>query len=551
MSKLFLFMKTVFVEHKYFFLLNVIITIFSSVLQIATPLFFKYYVDIIENSFSYSSLFKYLSIFILILLLSNFVSVFWHYMTTKLGTKILFKLREDIIVQIDRVLYEDITDVGFEKIKNILFYDTLEIFRSVVNFTVNLSAKLFMLLLIFIIIAYTDMKLFVLLLAAFIIGLAISNYSRKKIKKSSQNLNHEFKETNSFLSKFVDSIKLLKTNNLLKYYVNKHDKVSNSFLKAALKNDKIKVFFKNFLNNINYLFSILVITYLLLNNDTYTTGNVILALFYTNMIFKFTQEIEVLFSNIGSTLPSFEHVNSLLEIKNRNTGKNRWEKLDSLKFDNVSYRYKGNSVNTLSNVNCEFHIGDIVKVTGENGSGKTTFVNILTTLLNPTEGKYLINGKDILEYSPEFLKSKILYISQEELLLDENIIDYLNIITEKNNNTDQILSTLSDINFNTNTLNNNALSDLVLDYNGGNISSGQKKKLLLMKFLLKYENSDIIVIDEIDADLDIISKEKLLDFQQKLFKDNKSKIIFEISHKKDTDIYTRIIKFEKGALSLI
>jgi ABC-type multidrug transport system fused ATPase/permease subunit len=67
----------------------------------------------------------------------------------------------------------------------------------------------------------------------------------------------------------------------------------------------------------------------------------------------------------------------------------------TVKFEDVSFKYPGQDIYALKNVNAEITLGAKVSVVGENGAGKTTFVKLLCRLYDPTEGRILLGGTDI------------------------------------------------------------------------------------------------------------------------------------------------------------
>jgi ATP-binding cassette subfamily B protein len=94
-------------------------------------------------------------------------------------------------------------------------------------------------------------------------------------------------------------------------------------------------------------------------------------------------------------------------------------------FENVSFRYPGSSAWTLRNVSFEMRPGERVAFVGENGAGKTTLTKLLARLYDPTEGRILIDGKDLREYDLGSLRRAIGVIFQDfvryDWRFDENI----------------------------------------------------------------------------------------------------------------------------------
>lgn len=66
-----------------------------------------------------------------------------------------------------------------------------------------------------------------------------------------------------------------------------------------------------------------------------------------------------------------------------------------LTFENVSFRYPGTEKVILKNINIEIKSGQTLSLVGENGAGKSTFVKLLCRFYEPTEGRILLNGRDV------------------------------------------------------------------------------------------------------------------------------------------------------------
>lgn len=82
-------------------------------------------------------------------------------------------------------------------------------------------------------------------------------------------------------------------------------------------------------------------------------------------------------------------------------------------FENVSFRYDGSERWALRDVSLALRAGEALALVGENGSGKTTLVKLLTRLYDPTEGRILLDGRDLRDYSVEDLYRNIGVIFQD------------------------------------------------------------------------------------------------------------------------------------------
>lgn len=94
-------------------------------------------------------------------------------------------------------------------------------------------------------------------------------------------------------------------------------------------------------------------------------------------------------------------------------------------FENVSFTYPGTNRTVLKNFTFTLQPGERVALIGENGQGKTTIVKLITRLYDPTEGRILLDGKDLREYRLDDLHREIGVIFQDfvryEMTARENI----------------------------------------------------------------------------------------------------------------------------------
>lgn len=94
-------------------------------------------------------------------------------------------------------------------------------------------------------------------------------------------------------------------------------------------------------------------------------------------------------------------------------------------FENVGFCYPGSDQWAVRNVSFALKPGERVAFVGENGAGKTTLTKLLARLYDPTEGRILLDGKDLREYDLESLRKSVSVIFQDfvryDLRFDENV----------------------------------------------------------------------------------------------------------------------------------
>ena len=213
------------------------------------------------------------------------------------------------------------------------------------------------------------------------------------------------------------------------------------------------------------------------------------------------------------------------KIRDQNISKNI--NVDEISFKNVSYSYD-EKFEIFNDMSIDFKKNEFIGITGNSGSGKTTFVNLLLGLLNPTKGSILINGKYEISKNLDLFKNKISYVPQsikiQELTLAENIafgvelgkIDYnklYNVIKQAN-----LKDLVEKLPFGI---------DTVIKDDNYNISGGELQRLGIARAL--YFNSEIIILDEATSSLDENNEKEIIRSIFELF--YKKKTIIFISHK--------------------
>ena len=104
----------------------------------------------------------------------------------------------------------------------------------------------------------------------------------------------------------------------------------------------------------------------------------------------------------------------LKEIHQKVSGK--WK----IQITNLSYSYPKSKKIVFKNINLNIDKFDIIGLTGSSGSGKSTFINCLIGLLNPTKGEIKLDSKNIFDNLKSW-QNKIGYVPQQVFLTDDNI----------------------------------------------------------------------------------------------------------------------------------
>jgi ATP-binding cassette, subfamily B, bacterial len=206
---------------------------------------------------------------------------------------------------------------------------------------------------------------------------------------------------------------------------------------------------------------------------------------------------------------------------------------DGFVFENVSFVYPGGSHRVLDRMNLRIEAGQTVALVGENGQGKTTLIKLLTRLYDPTEGRILLDGVDLRDYSIEDLNREIGVIFQDfvryEMTARRNIeVGRIDLAGYDEGVADAARKSRADTVIRR--LPNRYEQVLGRRFEGGlDLSGGEWQKLALARAYLR--DAQVLILDEPTASLDARSEYEV--FQQ-FAGLTENKIALLISHRFST-----------------
>lgn len=529
-----------------------ILAVFIVGLQIVMPIAVRQFLSKLEESAEIKLLLIALVLYALLLGVYNVLDVIWMKSLDRMGGAILSGMRSELMRAIYYAPYKKVLATGTEKIKNIIYMDTINIFGCISVHTVNVITNV-MLICIFEVIAFSiDVMLGAALLAVAVAGFILALLTRGRIAGASRDVNMKMKLDNKNVSEYVDSIEAARNNNLISYFVDKENKCIHDFINASVKADNTLVSLKNLVSQFHQWASLLLIalTTMYVKGDA---GNLVFAMLVLDVVLDASRSLENSLYQIVRNEPSFEHVEELLTLT-REIKEKELDSVDSISFENVSFSYDDKK-QVISKLNAEFTKGEIIHVKGENGKGKSTFIKLLNGLLEPDCGSIRYNDVNLSDLKPENRCANVLYIGQDETLLNENVENYLDIIAAamtigsthgmtNGMKTDEADSGLSDPKCIRDIITKLGLSDIKREIEelGMSLSGGQRRKLLLAKLMLLYENAPVIIIDEIENDLDKDTRKLWQQFSRQLYEEKDRHIIFYISHENSEEFSTRVFE---------
>ena len=524
------------IKYKIIYLLSILSSIFE---VIAFGLLGFLIVNFKDLNFKNINFFNYInldySLLPILIILSFFFKIIFQILNNYLISSKAWEMRNEVsnflIKKFVFLNYLTLIKKHSGYIMNII---NIECTRSAnfINFYFLLISKIIsMIVMVIFLLVYNLKYTIVLLLINVILFLIFKN----KIYSFSNNIgnlrllyakNHTIK-----LSDIIDSIEEAKIwnfeNILINDYYGVGSKVSEINRKYQFYPSLIVPLIEFFLILISFTFFIFAYKNNFFNINF--IGSFIIILIISIRLFQSLSAIVTILMKFRSIQASIVFLLKEIKEKNITVSNNDKEnvngKIVNIEVKNISFHYEGNK-KILDNASIEFKKNTINAIIGNSGEGKSTFLNILTGLINQYHGELIINQNiNLSTINIKSYQSKIAYVTQKPYILNdtiENNITFNSKIFDKEKfnravkfaNVDQFVNKI-DSKFKT-----------ILDQNGKNLSIGQLQRISLARAF--YRNPDIYLFDESTSALDKDTQNKILDNIKLLKKDS---IVIIVSHR--------------------
>ena len=511
------------------FFIALLMALFSAAYGVFIPLASKQFVQLVSENYDWKLLLKGAGIFCGFSLLQPFIKVWFYRSLDQFGGKYMSHLSRKMELKLQQGNMLDIQKKDEGTIRNILFSDALNIFTAIGHHIPSIVSSGLLIIALLVFLFINDVSTALLICIASVLGIVISIFSKKYITNASKTVNMKMKGYDSCCTEYIKMLPMVQTNNLLGYYQDKTNKAVDSFITASRKADIPIYLWSGFSYGYYSVFSILLSAVLVWPVAHKSVVDLVFFTLTANLIIEESQKASQLMQQIIRNLPSFNHAEDILSLRRANGELELEESISKIELKDVTFSYSGQEDEVLHGINCEFRAGDIIRVIGSNGSGKSTFYKLLTGLYQPESGTLEMNGTSIQRISREALNRSVLYINQDEKCLNETISRYLNVISGKQIPDEKIKEWQEELH----------LEDPcdVISGNGDSLSGGQRKKLYVLKLLAAVDRASVLILDEVAAGMDMDTV-KVLQNIIKRIAENKDKIIFVTDHGDATNIWS-------------
>jgi len=421
---------------------------------------------------------------------------------TKLQMEFVKKLRYEMVDGLGGMSYKNFVNLDAGKIQNTL---SGEVFKVTYSFLTYFSTIQFMVLLsVYLTLALLSNFQFAILVG---IGGFLSNFLFRLIFKFTEKasvgvtaFNHEFQ---SYLIQAVHNFKYLKATDYFAKYKLKLKAIIDSI---EFQQKKIGIY-NAFLSSTREPIVLIIVVAVILVQVNFLGGQMTtilasLLFFYRalNYLISLQTSWQGFVAHYGGIVAAMELMEEFRSLNEPISPKPEVEKLEKIQLQNLNFAYKEN-IPVLNRVHLDIQPLKTLALVGGSGSGKTTMVNLIIGLLEPTEGEIWVNNKNRENWDRSSYRKRFGYITQEPVIFNDDI--YNNVTFWDDRTPENIanfenaikLANIHDFVENLPDKEKTKLGD-----NGMLVSGGQKQRISIAREL--YKNVDVLILDEATSALD-------------------------------------------------
>ena len=421
----------------------------------------------------------------------------------------LVKGANEVYVRIQMQVYDHIQSLPIKYFDNMPAGSVVSRITSDVNQIRTFFVSTFVQILIivlkiifsYIVLFYVDVRFGLFMLALFPVMFIVLKIYNKLSIDSIKGYRRKFSQSNGIINENYQNLEIIKAFNKEKESIedwNKHNEERYKYWKKLNLVDSL------LLHNITGVFRIVIFIGIVYYysyshfNNVYgiTLGMVYLFINYTTDIIYRIPDFTMGISNYIRAQGAAINIQEILKLEVEEDNHNDITEDDfrgNIKFEDVYFSYKDDFY-VLRDLNLEIKENQTVAFVGHTGSGKSTIMNLIVKFYSATKGNVLINGRNINDYSKEYLREKTAIVLQDSFLFEGTLLENITTSNDEKIARGALARVGGDF-----ILENRSL-DSKVEVGGNNFSTGEKQLICLARALAK--DPKILILDESTANID-------------------------------------------------
>lgn len=531
MRKIFVICGNYFSKHKKNVFFYIFLCILSSILSLVTPYISGNFIDLLVGNTTQTSILDYCALYVIIVLLGIVFGYISNRLYIKISSKLSYEYNRDVLLHLQKIRLSFFSNQESASLNHQINNDTNTIITFCLSFFQNITINILTIILSFVLVFSFNKVIAVILVLLVPCYLLSYHLLKNGLFKSGYELKKSQTKYFGKLNEQISAIKQIKFFSLFSTFSHRLEEPFKDVLEKSLKYQNATYVFSSLDTMILSIAQIFLFIY---GGTQVILGNISIGIFtiLSNYFGMFLSSIRYFFTlgkNIQDVKTSYKRLENIMNIAEETNGVISIDNVNQIQLKGVCLSIHNKPL--LTDINLVFKKGDIYVIKGQNGTGKSTLIKLLTGMYSDEfSGEILYNNIPMSKIDMyKVRKTHIGIIEQEPFLFDDTI--RYNILLDEYSYDQNMFNQLCEIlNFKDYLENQPNGIDTHVGENATAISGGEKQKIALIRAFIK--KPDVIILDEPTSALDSISTNGLKELISKI---KKNKIIILVSHETTFD----------------
>jgi len=488
-------------------------TIISSTTGLLGPMIIARVVDVSIRNGDFAGVLRWSGLLLILFIVGLIATYVQTLLMGKVGRYVLFNLRNGLFTKLQQLPLDFFNQNKAGDLISRINNDTDKVNIFFAQALVQLTANVFFMTgaAIFLVTLNPRLGLAALAPAGAVLVLTKATGSWVK-RKNAANL-QALGGMSAEIQESVNNFRVIIAFNRVDYFRQQFEKANERNYGAAISAGLASNIYLPIYGLAHNLAQIIVLAYgfYLISAGTATVGALIGFLLYVNSVYMPLRQMAQIWSSFQLAMASLDRISAVFRLEPNlpelPPQPNRPGPV--LAFENVQFTYPGSTQSVLHNASFALDAGKTYALVGPTGGGKTTTASLMARLYDPSDGRVLLDGKDIRSATPAERARKIGFILQEPFLFTGSIRDnivYGNPALEKLSN-DELRERLAAKNLLGLLARFEQGLDTAVTVGGVGVSLGQKQLVAFIRAVLR--EPEILVLDEATANIDTVTEQLL------------------------------------------
>ena len=508
--------KPYFAKYKKSMFFYVLFLLLVTITSIIMPYIAGDFIDSLVNARDTSFLRKYIAIFIIIGILNCIAGYVVERLYCIMQMKTSHAISSDAIHHVQNVTSNYIEGKDAVFVNRQIDNDANMISMFCLNVPVNVIVNIFTVVLPLILVSKIEFCLGIAMVLLNCIYFLIYIILRRPMYNASYALSEEQSAYFARLNEQLCNIKFIQIHGLTKRFILRLEESLKIVLEKLLKHQRIRYAFSSSDSTLKTIANIIVFAVggAAVVKRNISIGQFTILLSYFSMSIGATQYFFTLGESIQENKVSCDRLQEIFDVVVQTNGSEIINDIEEIKCRTLSFGYDSNDL--ISNFEFQFKKGNVYAIAGENGTGKSTLLNlILGIYADEYSGSIEYNGVCISKLNMQYIRDNMVGVSEQEpMLLPETLKFNITLDDLQTIDYNEFMKICSVLNLDTFFASLPEGLDTTINEKSSNISGGEKQKLSILRALLK--KPYLLVLDEPTSALDKLSKQNLCNYLKEI-----------------------------------